>query len=105
MLNTINTINRIIEIDSIAQKRLNDAYTVKDDVKKELLEKNEQMKKAIDEKTNSRIEHINEIEEKMAREKIEEIDDLKNNKIKKLEQTYLSTHQKLEQDIFLRVIE
>lgn len=100
----LNTINKIIEIDSIAQKRLNDAYLIKDDVKKEVLEKIEQTKKAIDEKTNSRIDHINEIEEKKAKEKIEEIDELKNNKIKKLEQTYLSTHQKLEQDIFLRVI-
>ncbi|MEG0693609.1 MAG: hypothetical protein RR444_11090 [Oscillospiraceae bacterium] len=99
-----NIINQIIEIDGIAQKRLDDANKVKDQYLIELNEKKAQTTKALEEKTRLRIEKVLSTETKFAEEQKAIIKNETDATIKRLEDIYIQNHEKLEQDIFNNVI-
>lgn len=98
-------INQIIEIDTIAQKKLNDAMLMKEEIKQQVIDKAKQTNALIDEKTNSRIKKIEEIETQYAQTKKEEIKLQNDETLEQLEKTYVSMHEQLENAIFNRIIE
>lgn len=98
-------INQIIEIDTIAQKKLNDAMLMKEEIKQQVIDKTKQTNALIDEKTNSRIKKIEEIETQYAQTKKEEIKLQNDETLEQLEKTYVSMHEQLENAIFNRIIE
>lgn len=97
-------IHQIIEIDSIAQQKLNDASMIKENVKKEVIEKTEQTKKLVTEKMDARIQKIRDVECGFAQEQKDKIKTENDMLISKLMDTYSEVHEQLEQEIFLRVI-
>ncbi|MFZ2539922.1 MAG: hypothetical protein WAX04_13665 [Oscillospiraceae bacterium] len=99
-----NTINQIIEIDAVAQKRLDNASKIKEQYLQELSEESDQTNKALEEKTQSRMEKVLSTETQYAEGKKAKIKDENDATIKRLEDTYNQNHQKLEQDIFNNVI-
>lgn len=99
-----NIINQIIEIDGIAQKRLDDAKKIKEQYLAELAEKKAQTNIALEEKTKGRIEKLLSTEAKFAEEQKVKIKEENDATIKRLEDIYTKNHEKLEQDIFNNVI-
>lgn len=99
-----NIISQIIEIDMIAQRRLDDANKIKAQYNVELNEKKAQTAKALDDKTKYRIEQILLNEQKLAQEEKAVIKSQTDTAINRLEDIFNQTHEKLEQDIFNNVI-
>ncbi len=99
-----NTINKIIEIDSIAQKKLDDANLIKERIQKQVLEKSAQTNKLINEKADARISRILQIETQYAQDKMDIIKENNEKVIARLEKSYIDNHERLEQEIFNNVI-
>lgn len=97
-------INKIIEIDSIAQQRLNDAYVIQNGIRQQILEKNEQTNRVIHEKAESRIAKIDELEQQYANEELVRLREECDAQIERLEQFYSKNHVALEKNLFDRVI-
>lgn len=97
-------INRIIEIDSIAQQRLNDAHIIENGIRQQIIDKNTQTNKIISEKAEARIAKIDEIEQQYSQEEMAKIKEDSDAHIAKLEQVYMDTHEKIELEIFNNVI-
>ncbi len=99
-----NMINQIIEIDRIAQKCLDDANKIREQYLNELKEKTAQTNKALNEKTQNRIEKVLLTETAFAEEQKAKIKNENDAIIKQLLDIYTQKHEKLEQDIFNNVI-
>lgn len=97
-------INKIIEIDSIAQQRLNDAQLIEKNIKKQIEEKNQQTAEFIREKAQARVAKIDEIEQQYASEEMAKIKDEFDSKINSLEEVYANTHKQIELDLYSKVI-
>lgn len=98
-----NIINQIIEIDSIAQKRLDDANKYKEQIKQLILQKSEQTNEFITNKVNSRVEKIFEIENQYAEHEKDRITSETDEILNKLEQSYSENHLQLEKAIFQNI--
>lgn len=97
-------INQIIEIDSIAQKRLNDAHAIEEEIKRQIVQKKQYTNDIINEKAAARIEKIEEIEQQYANEEMDRIKKEFDSKIARLEDIYTNTHEAIEAKIFNQVI-
>lgn len=99
-----NIINQIIEIDAIAQKRLEDAQKISLTMKEEIEAKAEEIKSTIMQKCENRIQNVLAIEKQCADEKIALIKAENEKLIQKLEETYSNSHKQIENDIFQKII-
>lgn len=99
-----NIINQIIEIDAVAQKRLDDANKIKEQYLQELKIKSQEVNEKLEEKTKNRIQKILVTESQFADEQKSNIEKETQKVIERLEETYKTNHEKLEQDIFNNVI-
>lgn len=97
-------INKIIEIDSIAQQRLNDAELLETNIKRQIEEKNHQTSAFIKGKADARVTKIDEIEQQYAAEEMAKVKEEVDSKIQSLEEIYKTTHKQLELDLFNKVI-
>lgn len=98
-----NIINQIIEIDSIAQKRLDDANKYKEQIKLLILQKAEQTNEFINSKVTARVEKILEIENQYAQQEKDRITSETDEIIQRLEQSYSDNHLLLERTIFQNI--
>jgi len=99
-----NIISQIIEIDTIAQKKLADAAE-----ERALREKEAQEQMAADdavlwEEARQKIERTRSAEEAEAKEKMERLLKQRDEKIVRLEKVYWESHEKLEQEIYNKVL-
>lgn len=99
-----NTINQIIEIDALAQKKLAHAKAIKEQYLKELDEQTAQTNLELEIKTKNRIETFFHTEEKFAQEEMLRIKTETAEIINRIEKIYTDNHEKLEQEIFNNVI-
>lgn len=100
----VNIINQIIEIDGIAQKRLNEANEIKNQYLNELQEKTVAVNQELEKEAKIRIDKVLVAETKLADEEKARISKETAQVIARLEETYSKNHNKLEQDIFNAVI-
>lgn len=100
----VNIINRIIEIDTIAQQRLDEAHKLKEAVKVQVLEKAEQTSTLISEKADMRISRIEEIETQYAKDKMDKIKAENQQSLSRLEENYNKNHEQFEKEILDNII-
>lgn len=99
-----NIINQIIEIDSIAQKKLDEADRLKLQLEEETRNKIEETNALIRQKAAEKIDSIRSEEERRAASQMEEIQKEQEAAISRLEKIYHEKHEQLEQDIFNNVL-
>lgn len=99
-----NIINSIIEIDSIAQKRLNDAHLFEANIKNVIAEKKLNTNELIAQKAEMRVAKINELEKQYADDEMASIKEESDAKIALLEQLFEDNHEQQELEIFNNII-
>lgn len=97
-------IENLIKIDTIAQKTLNNANSLKDNVDTEIQTEKIKIAKNIAEKSQIRIENIKEKRQNEISAAKKEIDKNSESIINKLEQTYQASHKSIEKQIFDNII-
>lgn len=94
----------IIEIDSIAQSRLDQANKIKIDIEKEVDETSKQTIVSLEAKARARIEEIVKIDDKFTNEKIENIVAENNISLAHIEKYYTDNHEAIEDKVFNKII-
>ena len=100
-----NIIDQIIEIDSTAQAKLDEATHMKDEIKKVTEQKIAEIKERIQQEADKKAEACRAEEQKKIDAQKEEICKKEAEEIKRFEQLYQEKHQELEKEIFKNIIE
>lgn len=96
-------IDQIIQIDSTAQKRLDEAEALKLQIQQETKEKIAETDALIAQKAQEKLNRIQEEEERLAAEQKQEIEARTAETIARLEKTYEQKHEELERELFENV--
>ncbi len=99
-----NLINRILEIDESAKKKLDDAYKKKSEILCDAEKQEEQIKEDVLRKVNGRVEKVEEFEKSNADEKLAELAKKTAEEIAVLDQSYNENHEKWEDEIYRNII-
>lgn len=99
-----NIIDQIIQIDSIAQQKLDDAAHLKEQYEKKAKEKMADTNALIEQKAQAKIEKIRQEEAARAEQEKEEIRKQMEAALERLEKTYQATHEKLEEELYKNVL-
>lgn len=97
-------IEDIIEIDSVAQKRIDEAKKIKEDVSKQIELEKEQMNAELNSKAENRVLKIEEAEKRLADEETAAIQKETDEKLSALRENFEKIKDKLENEIYQNVI-
>lgn len=97
-------IEDIIEIDSIAQKRIDEAQKIRDEISNQIKLEKEQLNSDLNERAEARIVKIENTEKTHADEQKAKIAKETEEKISKLTQSFDGIKEKLEKEIYQNVI-
>ena len=98
-------INKILEIDENARKKLENAYTTKSQILYEAEQEEDNIKKDVLNRVSGRVAKVEEFEKTTADEKIEKIKNQSYQTIEYINKKFEENHQQWEEDIFKKVIE
>ena len=99
-----NLINRILEIDEDAKKKLDNAYKKKSDILCAAEKQEDQIKEDVLKRVNGRVEKVEEFEQSNADEKLAELAKKTAEEISALDNTYNENHDKWEDEICRNII-
>ena len=99
-----NLINRILEIDEDAKKKLDNAYKKKSDILCDAEKQEDQIKEDVFKKVNGRVEKVEEFEKSNSDEKLAELAKKTEDEIAALDKTYNENHDKWEDEIYRNII-
>lgn len=99
-----NIINRIIEIDESAKKKMEDTLKKKQQISIDTQAEAELIKEANEKKIVERIEVIDKEEQKISNDLIETLQSNKEKEISNLRNIYDSQHSIIEKDIVSRIV-
>lgn len=99
-----NLINRILEIDENAKKKLEDAYKQKSQIICEAEKQEEKIKEDVFKRVNGRVEKVEEFEKSNADEKLAELEKKTAEEIAALDKAFDENHEKWENDIYRNII-
>lgn len=98
-------IREIINIDQEANRKLEEANRMRDDVlKNQIVEENKELKKKMRERATMHLTRVRETEQKRADEKIAVIKNRKENELAAMKKVYEANHQAWEDSMVDRVL-
>lgn len=99
-----NIIDQIIKIDSVAQKKLDDAAHLKEQYEQDAKQKMAQTNALIQQKVQAKLDGIRQEEAARAEEEKEQLRRGQEEAFARLERIFDETHEKLEQEIYQNVL-
>lgn len=100
-----NIINDIVNIDTLAQKKLAEANRIKEEYQAELAQRIEQKNLELVQEGQRRIEIITKTEEELVAQEKEQMEKARQKSLEKLQSVYDKNHSQLEDDIFKTVVD
>ena len=99
-----NIINKILEIDENARKKLENAQSAKSKIMYEAQKEEENIRNEVLERVSGRVSKIEEFEKSTAEEKISEIKANANKAIENINNKFEKNHKQWENEIFNKII-
>ncbi|MEG2429847.1 MAG: hypothetical protein RSA79_04890 [Oscillospiraceae bacterium] len=97
-------IEQIVEIDSVAQQRLDEANKIKIDIQNEVDKTSKKTKLSLEQKAKETIEKVQEIENQFANQEIDKILKDNNVSLSRIEKYYQDNHKSIEDKVFNNII-